>query len=119
MRRFVVLEHSGPRGVHWDFMLEISGALATWALAQSPDAAPQVAAEALPDHRTAYLDYEGPISDGRGSVTRWDRGTYQLLRHEPDEIAVVLSGSILLGEVTLRCSADDPTLWTFAYLPCV
>ena len=35
-------------------------------------------AEVLPDHRLAYLDYEGPISGDRGSVTRWDRGTYDV-----------------------------------------
>jgi hypothetical protein len=117
MLRFVVLEHAAPQGTHWDFMLETQEALATWALDQPPDSAPQVAAKALPDHRKAYLDYEGPVSGDRGSVTRWDRGTYQLRRHDLDEIAIVLSGETLLGEVTLRRSPDDPTLWTLSYLP--
>ena len=117
MPRFVVLKHTAPRGTHWDFMLETQEALTTWALAQPPDAAPQVAAEALPDHRKAYLDYEGPISDQRGSVTRWDRGTFQLRRSDLDEITLVLSGETLIGEVTLRRSAADPAQWTFSYLP--
>jgi len=117
--RFVVLEHTGPQGLHWDFMLETQEALTTWAIAEPPDAAPQVAAEALPDHRKAYLDYEGPISDERGSVTRWDRGTYQLQRHDLDEIVVVLAGETLVGEVTLRRSTDDPAQWTFSYVPYV
>jgi len=117
--RFVVLKHTAPRGTHWDFMLEAQETLTTWALAQPPDAAPQVAAETLPDHRKAYLDYEGPISHQRGSVTRWDRGTYQLRRHGPDEIAVVLAGESLIGEVTLRRSADDPAQWMLSYVPYV
>jgi hypothetical protein len=29
----------------------------------------------LPPHRRAYLDYQGPISDGRGTVVRIDRGS--------------------------------------------
>ena len=61
MPRFVVLEHDSPCGRHWDFMLEQENALATWALPQPPDTA-EMPAEPLPDHRLAYLDYEGPIS---------------------------------------------------------
>jgi hypothetical protein len=98
-------------------MLEIPTALAAWALAKAPDAAAAIAAEALPDHRLDYLDYEGPISGGRGSVTRWDRGTYQLRRHEPDELVAVVAGEILIGEVALRRSPDAPGPWTFAYTP--
>jgi hypothetical protein len=98
-------------------MLEIPQALATWALAEPPDAAPVIAAESLPDHRMAYLEYEGPISDSRGSVTRWDRGTYQLQRNDLDELAAVVTGEILIGEVTLRRSPDEPDLWTFSYVP--
>ncbi len=115
--RFVVLQHDTSQGRHWDFMLETQEALATWALAEQPDATASIAAEALPDHRMAYLDYEGPISEGRGSVTRWDRGTYQLRRHEPDELVAVVTGEILIGEVTLRQSTDDPGQWTFSYVP--
>ncbi|NUQ64853.1 MAG: hypothetical protein HUU20_20510 [Pirellulales bacterium] len=73
MPRFVVLEHDSPRGLHWDFMLESGDALATWALPEPPDAAAELAAESLPDHRPAYLDYEGPIASNRGTVRRWDR----------------------------------------------
>ena len=117
MPQFVVLQHDAPRGRHWDFMLETQGALATWALAEPPDAAAAIAAEALPDHRLDYLDYEGPISEGRGSVTRWDRGTYQLRRHAPDELAAVVAGEVLIGEVTLRRSPDAPGKWTVSFTP--
>ena len=98
-------------------MLETREALATWALSEPPNAAPAIAAESLPDHRVAYLDYEGPVSGDRGSVTRWDRGTYQLQRHEPDELVAVVAGETLVGEVTLRRLTDDPSRWTFSYAP--
>jgi hypothetical protein len=117
--RFVVLEHQTPLGRHWDFMLETASALATWSLAEPPDSTPTIAARALPDHRLAYLEYEGPISDNRGAVTRWDRGTYELRRYDRDEVAAVVAGEKLIGEVTLRCSADDPAAWTFSFAPYV
>ena len=115
MPRFVVLEHDSPRGRHWDFMLETGPALATWALNEPPDAAPEVAAEALAEHRIAYLDYEGPISGDRGSVTRWDEGTYRLERRSKTELAATLSGNKLNGRVTLVCSSGTPKRWRFTF----
>jgi len=115
--RYVVLRHDSPDGRHWDFMLETGGVLATWALAEAPHAAGVVAARPLPDHRIAYLDYEGPLSAGRGAVTRWDRGTYHCKRREADELVAVVAGEVLRGEIILRRSSEAPTQWTFAYLP--
>ncbi len=115
--RYVVLRHDAPRGLHWDFMLELGNALATWALTEPPDAAPVVAASALPDHRMDYLDYEGPITGGRGSVTRWDRGGYRRKRWEAEEVVVDVAGEILRGEITLRRLREAPARWTFAYVP--
>ena len=76
MPRFVILEHDHPV-LHWDLMLESGPALRTWRLAGPPESAGgAVAAKASFDHRLAYLDYEGPVSRGRGTVRRWDQGTY-------------------------------------------
>jgi hypothetical protein len=120
MPRFVVLRHVTPPGhdrpTHGDFMLECGGALRTWALAEPPSPGRTIAAEELPDHRLAYLDYEGEVSGGRGSVTRWDAGTYEVLggRLAPgdevplaeraghlDEVHVLMHGEKLAGEVVL------------------
>ncbi len=117
MPRFVVLQHETPSQRHWDFMLEGQTGLATWSLAQPPDAAPTIPAHELPEHRLAYLEYEGPISDNRGSVTRWDHGSYQLRQYDRDEIAAVVAGEKLIGEVTLKRSAENPELWAFAFTP--
>ena len=113
MPRFVVLEHDSPRGLHWDLMLEQGGVLLTWALAQPPDAAGPIPAEALPDHRPAYLDYEGPVSGGRGSVTRWDAGTCELEHQSDDELTVVLEGKRLSGRARLRRASGPPAQWEF------
>ncbi|MHC4401968.1 MAG: DNA polymerase ligase N-terminal domain-containing protein [Planctomycetota bacterium] len=117
MPRFVILEHDSPRGRHWDLMLEAAGALATWSLSERPGTAETIDAEALPDHRLAYLDYEGPISGGRGSVARWDRGTYRVERWSAEERIVALRGERLAGRAAVTRSAEDPMRWRFQFVP--
>ena len=114
MGRFVILFHDRPGGAHWDFMLESGPVLKTWALAERPDDCSRQIAAALPDHRLAYLDYEGPISGGRGSVVRWDTGTYTLESQNDDRWAVLLSGTHLTGRVTLEAIRGQPDRWQFA-----
>jgi DNA polymerase Ligase (LigD) len=110
MPRFVILEHDHPE-LHWDFMLEAGGALRTWRLARPPEMAGAIIdAVALADHRLAYLDYEGPVSGGRGSVKRWDAGHYE---HEAD--ALRLDGMRVRGVVRLTALGGDR--WHLAVLP--
>ncbi len=117
MPRFVVLRHDSPRGLHWDFMIEEGSVLKTWALPKPPDAAEAMTAEALPDHRLAFLDYEGPISGGRGSVTRWDGGTYRAEPGTDEQLAVSLQGERLAGRATLTRTSGDPPRWQFRFVP--
>jgi hypothetical protein len=81
MPRYVILQHLMPphsgRGSHYDLMLQVHDKLFTWALPDLPRADLQTTATRLPDHRLAYLDYEGPISGGRGEVRRVDSGNYK------------------------------------------
>ncbi len=117
MPRFVILEHRGTAnykpGVHWDLMLEEDGVLKTWELTALPDSAsagsekePHVATQ-LPDHRLAYLEYEGPISGGRGEVRQWDAGMYELVERTDTRIVCQLRGRRLLCRLSLeRQSAD-------------
>ena len=74
MPLFVLLEHDHPVP-HLDFMIEGNGALLTWRLSKPPTGAAQPAVR-IGDHRSAYLDYEGPVSGGRGAVRREDGGEY-------------------------------------------
>jgi len=115
MPRFVVLRHDIPGGVHWDFMLEKGMSLATWSLPEPPDSAHPITAEALPDHRLAYLDYEGPVSGGRGSVTRWDRGTYQVESETEAGLTAMLSGERLRGRVCLKSCPEQRGKWDFSF----
>jgi hypothetical protein len=98
--RFVLLEHEWI-GIHWDFMLERDGVLKTWALDALPAAGPEREARHLPDHRTAYLEYEGPVSHNRGWVRRIDEGVYTEIEWADDLVRVRLEGRQLVGEVLL------------------
>jgi hypothetical protein len=110
MPRFVILEHDHP-AKHWDLMLERGEVLQTWRLAACPVAGTPVFAEASFDHRRTYLDYEGPISGGRGQVVRWDNGEFVWLADEPNQIAVRLRGEHCRGKAVLLRQPGN--LWSF------
>ena len=110
MPRYVILLHEMPpaseRATHWDFMLEDGDTLMTWALASELRAGESVTARQLPDHRRDYLEYEGPVSGDRGSVTRWDEGEFQWLQQSDERLSVSLSGIRLSGVAVLE-TADQ------------
>jgi len=101
MPRFTVLEHDHPVR-HWDLLLEQEGVLLSWRLSAPP--APDSVVDAAPtfDHRLRYLDYEGPVSGGRGRVTRWDGGTFEWTERSPDRAEVRLAGGRLRGLLSLE-----------------
>jgi hypothetical protein len=105
--RFVILEHDHPE-LHWDLMLETGASLRTWRLARPPQT-PGDAIEALPlaNHRLHYLDYEGPVSGGRGVVKCWDAGNYD----EVDADHVRLQGARVRGLV--RLTQTGASGWSF------
>ncbi len=112
MPRFVILEHDHPF-LHWDFMLESGDFLRTWRLCAKPQVAAVVAAESLGDHRKAYLDYEGPVSGNRGSVKRWDAGTFHWEVDTPERVVVRLQGERCAGSAVLeRTEAGN---WKFTF----
>ena len=115
MPRFVVLRHDSPQGLHFDLMLETGEALRTWALPEPPGPGVEMIGDALPDHRPAYLDYEGPVSGGRGWVTRFDRGTYRIERQGESELIVELAGEQLAGRATLCRLPEEPSRWRFSF----
>ena len=77
-------------------MLENQGVLLTWELPKLPPGAlpasfEQLGIRRLPDHRIDYLEYEGPVSNGRGTVQRVDSGEYQLTSGELGELILVVA----------------------------
>jgi len=101
MPRFSILEHDHPHR-HWDLLLESGAVLRSWRLSAPPGAAADLTAEATPDHRLLYLDYEGPVSGGRGHVTRWDAGSFAWLEDGSDRVAVRLCGVRVRGVLVVE-----------------
>ena len=113
MPHFAVLEHDHPK-LHWDLLLEHGPACRTWRLASPPATDADIPAEALPDHRPMYLDYEGPVSGNRGTVAQWDAGRFVWLTATDEEIAVLLHGVRWSGRLELSRTADG---WRAKFRP--
>ena len=110
MPRFVILAHDRPF-LHWDFLLENGDGCRAWRLLADPDSMTNdIPAEALPDHRLMYLNFEGPIGGGRGTVTQWDTGTFEWNVNRPEVCEVILAGRRWIGSV--RLEQINNQMWT-------
>src|SRR5213595_1536892 len=103
---FVVQRHDARR-LHYDFRLERTGALASWAVPKGVPLEPgqQHLAVHVEDHPLDYGGFEGEIPKGQygaGTVEIWDRGTYDLVEEKKDGgLTVRLHGGRLEGTWTL------------------
>ena len=120
MSHFVLLEHDHPE-LHWDFMFENGDVLLTWRLDRIPSEGCEFDVIGLLDHRKAYLDYEGPISGNRGSVSRVDRGDFELVEATDDSLVTRVMGMRLRGTVWLQKKTSDGSLdesmWRMIWQP--
>jgi DNA ligase D-like protein (predicted 3'-phosphoesterase) len=110
---FVVQKHAAT-SLHYDFRLEVDGAMRSWAVPKGPsyDPAERRLAMAVEDHPMSWNDFEGVIGRGygAGTVIVWDRGRYRHTGEEADMAAAledgyarfVLEGEKLCGEWSLR-----------------
>jgi hypothetical protein len=122
MFRFVILRHApppgSPRAVHYDLMLEQDGHLRTWACDALPQSDSTTLADQLPDHRVAYLTYEGEVSGNRGSVTRVAAGEYEFLEETPQFVRIRLSSDTISGLLTIaRGDGEPPQRWRVSLAP--
>lgn len=110
MPRFALLAHDWPHP-HLDLLLERDGVLKAWRVPAEFTPTEQTSAEALADHRLAYLDYEGPVSGDRGRVVRRDAGELEWLTVDPDRVTVRVGGVVLNGVFELAREAGGR--WRF------
>jgi hypothetical protein len=116
----VVLLHRLPDGSeHFDWLLQRPGGgpLITFRTTASPDLPPpwQLDAERLPDHRDAYLTYEGEIPGARGRVTRIARGACRILQESPNLILARVRFAAVRGELEGRSCGNS--LWMLVLRP--
>ena len=97
---FVVQRHAARR-LHFDFRLQVGGALASWAVPKGPpeDLGEKRLAIHVEDHPIEYAKFEGDIPAGNygaGHVDLWDEGTFQV------EGPVSAAEQIEKGEIKFR-----------------
>src|SRR5215831_285020 len=99
---FVVQRHDARR-LHYDFRLELGGALASWAVPKGIPLEPGARALAVhvEDHPLEYAGFAGEIPSGQygaGTVEVWDHGTYELLEEKRNgQLTFELDGRRLHG----------------------
>ena len=97
---FVIQEHHTPGRVHYDFRLEKDGVLVSWAVPKNvpTDPGQNHLAVHTEDHPLEYGSFEGTIPRGEygaGSVSIWDKGTYEEEKFSDKEVIVILHGEKL------------------------
>src|SRR5688572_30319891 len=118
-RVFVVQKHEARR-LHYDFRLELDGALLSWAVPREPSMSIGVRRLAVrtEDHPREYADFHGDIPEGQygaGHVQVWDRGTWHPVGDPQEGLAhghlkFDLAGDRLRGRfvpIRMKSRGDD------------
>jgi bifunctional non-homologous end joining protein LigD len=111
---FVVQKHRASH-LHYDFRLEMDGALKSWAVPKGPpfERAEKRLAMWVEDHPLDYARFEGIIAPGNygaGTVMVWDIGTYELMdgSFNQGKLHLMLHGKKLKGEwILVRSRKSD------------
>lgn len=130
--RFVVQKHEASH-LHYDFRLELSGVLLSWAVPKGPSLNPEDKRLAMhvEDHPMDYRRFEGIIPKGNyggGTVMVWDEGIYYAERglsktdnhkrleegYRKGKLTFFMEGSKLHGEfslVRMRGKSTEDKAW--------
>jgi len=126
---FVVQRHHASH-LHYDFRLELGGALKSWAVPKGPSLNPKDKRLAMmvEDHPIGYATFEGDIPAGNygaGHVDVWDRGMYEPIDEEGNVISIAafkrmlsagsikfrIYGRLLKGDFALVHIKKDEKTW--------
>jgi bifunctional non-homologous end joining protein LigD len=109
--------------LHYDFRLERDGVFKSWAL---PKGVPERPGEKrlaiqVEDHTLEFGKFEGLIPAGEygaGQIEIWDRGSYEIVHWQEDNILVSLRGERCQGQFRLvRFPRGGPRAWLLMKCP--
>lgn len=105
--RFAILHHTGIPDPHFDLLFETypGSDLAAWRSPVWPIES-STAATRIKDHRRAYLDYEGEVSQHRGFVDRVAGGTCDVQVGEGSVWTIQLVTGVSPATLLLRPAGD-------------
>ena len=112
----ILFHEGGPQPDHYDWLFEDpagSEKLVCFRVNRPPgqwSPGQRIRLEALAPHRARYLDYEGPLSEGRGAVRRVDRGSLRVRLWESKRAELWLQTDAFGGLVVL--TGGDSGIWT-------
>jgi hypothetical protein len=109
MQRFAILFHDWPEP-HFDFLVEDGDSCLTWRIKELPISGKRIPAEPLPNHRLIYLDYEGVVSNNRGSVKRVESGEIDQLEKTEHSVSVKLKSRTLNGTAYFESNCNPAIL---------
>jgi hypothetical protein len=104
--RFVI-QHHLEKNEHYDLMVELEKSDKLLTIKISPQdldlllKSNKITAERLPGHRKEYLNYEGQVSGGRGTVKIFDSGKCKTVLYSEDRFEFELSGKKIAGKIVI------------------
>jgi len=123
MAQTVVLLHQQPgKPDHYDWLidqpqLKTEHRLLTFRVTNRPDQQRVFQAEKAPDHRAFYLNYEGPLTDRRGCVTRVLRGEVRDLEVNPNQVSCLVKWATVWLRIEALCTAPETQSWRIEATP--
>lgn len=112
--RFVIHYHLTEKG-HFDFMIEEDDSLLTWRI--KPDLFENlkngltIESQQISNHSKDYINCQGPISCGRGSVKVIDAGSCK----KNGGNSLFLSGKIFHGNLDFEAKKRTRNIYIFSY----
>jgi bifunctional non-homologous end joining protein LigD len=120
---FVIQKHWASH-LHYDFRIELNGAMKSWAVPKGPSLDPKDKRMAVhvEDHPISYNSFEGQIPEkqyGAGKVIIWDKGTWDplgdpLKQYQDGRLKFELHGHKLHGRwalVRMKSDGDQKEAW--------
>ncbi len=103
---FVIQKHFSSR-LHYDFRIEINGALRSWAVPKGPSKSTKDKRLAVltEDHPMEYAKFKGTIPKGEygaGKVVIWDKGYYENIKEDKNNEIIPIEKCFKKGRIEIE-----------------